>query len=418
MNRPFVYRQQKIAGVYQRCNRDCPANRCAEHRWAFHIELPAGPDGRRRQVTKGGFQTGREAMKAREEVGTADRDGKISANPRTTFAGWSAEWLAGKIERGELKPSSARAHTDALRLHLVPQLGRYKLTELTGYHLTRAYGAILRDRRAQVAEATKDGRKVPPSISPASIVRMHGVVSGCLRSAEKAGLVPRNVAPHAELPTWRPTEVRPWTPDQARQFLDWLDRQSDRLAPLIHLAVHTGLRRGELLALGWADVDLDTGTARVWRQRVTVAGAVSVVDHPKTRSGERTVPLFPGTVAVLRQWRAQQNRERLAWEGAWNDRGWVFTHEDGKPLFPDTVGRVFAKRARQAELPPLRFHDLRHTFASIAADAGVPIEMLSKVMGHANVRTTLQLYAHLYPETHRRVADLVGEKLASRAATG
>ncbi|MFF0122953.1 tyrosine-type recombinase/integrase [Micromonospora arida] len=422
-NRAFVYRGQKVAGVYQRCNRDCPASRCTEHRWAFHIELPAGPDGRRRQVTKGAFPTGRDAMKAREDVGTADRDGKISTGPRTTFAGWSAEWLATKVEMGKLRPSTKRAHEDALELHLVPRLGKHKLKDLTVGHLERAYGAIMRDRQKLIEEAARTGRKAVGAkgqilrpISPSSIRRMHSIVSNCLASAEKNNLVPRNVARLVDLPDTDEQKPNYWTPQQGQQFLSWLHEHGDRLYPLIHLAMYNGLRRGELLALGWADVDLDDGTFKVWRQRVTVAGEVSVVEKPKTKAGDRRMPLFADTVAALRQWRAQQNRERLQWGPAWNDGGWVFTHEDGKPLYPDSVGRTFRKLTDQAGLPRLRFHDLRHTFATTGRTGGVDMATLSKVMGHSSQKITNDRYAHVSLEAHLQVINRIGETF--RDATG
>ncbi|MGC1211981.1 MAG: site-specific integrase [Micromonospora sp.] len=414
MNRPYYYRREKVAGVFQRCNRDCPPDKCTDHRWAFHIELPAGPDGRRRQISRGGFATGRDAMKAREKVSADEQDGKLGHGPAATFADWADEWLAGKVERGELRPSSHKAHENALA-HLKRQLGRRKLRELTGYDLTKAYMTIIRDRQAEIEKALKNGGKAPRPISPASIVRIHSVANNCLRSAVEAKLIPYNIAADAKKPKHRERRVNPWNPAQARQFLGFLTGSGHRLAPLFHLAIHTGLRRGELLGLGWADVDLDAGTLEVRRQRVTVAGKVSVVDQPKTEAGERLVPLFPGTVAVLRQWRAQQKRERLQWGPAWNDGGWVFTHEDGQPLYPDTVGRTFRKLTDQAGLPRLRFHDLRHTFASIALDAEVPMPILSKVMGHSNSKITEGRYAHLSPEKHGEVMKVIGERLGSAA---
>ncbi|SCG46770.1 tyrosine-type recombinase/integrase [Micromonospora humi] len=416
MNRPYIYRGQQVPGVFQRCNSACPAGKCTVHTWSFHLVLPAGPDGRRPQVTKGGFASGQEAKKAREDAATAARSGKVSSKPGLTFADWSEQWLAGKTALGKLRPSTARAHRDALRLHLVPQLGRYKLKDLTPAHLEKAYAAIVRDRQAQIERAARTGGTAPRPLSPSSVHRMHAIVASCLGSAEKNNLVPRNVARLVELPSGAEKKTACWTPEQGQQFLDWLGQRGDRLHPLIHLAIYTGLRRGELLALGWADVDLDGGTLRVWRQRTVVAGQVAVIEQPKTAAGDRLVPLAPETVAVLRQWRAQQNRDRLAWGPAWADGGWVFTHEDGKPLFPDTVGRVFRRLADQAGLPRLRFHDLRHTFASTGLDVGVQMAALSKVMGHTNPNFTAKQYGHLSAGQHRIVVEAIAKRLSS--ATG
>ncbi|MEU7574065.1 site-specific integrase [Micromonospora sp. NPDC049240] len=416
MNRPYIYRGQKIPGVFQRCNRNCPASRCTVHTWSFHLVLPAGPDGRRPQVTKGGFASGQEAKKAREDAATAARSGKVSSKPGLTFADWSKTWFDGKTELGKFRPSTAKANQIALDLHLRPQLGKYKLKDLTASHIERAYGAIMRNRHREIEAATQAGQPAPRPISPSTIHRMHSIVTNCLASAEKNGLVVRNVARLVELPKAENPKPAYWTPKQGRYFLDWLHERGDRLYPLIHLAIHAGLRRGELLALGWADVDLDNELLQVWRQRTTVAGAVSVVEKPKTEAGDRPVPLFPDTAAVLRHWRAQQNRERLAWGPAWNDGGWVFTHEDGQPLYPDTVGRTFRKLADQAGLPRLRFHDLRHTFATTARTAGSDMATLSKIMGHSSPKITNDRYAHVSIEAHRQLINQIGE--AMRDATG
>ncbi|RQX03132.1 tyrosine-type recombinase/integrase [Micromonospora inaquosa] len=420
MKRSFVYRKQHVPGVYQRCNRDCPADTCNVHTWSYHVVLPA-KDGRRPQLTKGGFPNGREAMKAREEAANAGRNGKTSSKPKLTFGDWADRWLAGKVERGELRPSSHTAHLTALG-HLKRYLGSKKLKSLTSQDLTETYTAIIRDRRVEIEKAAKVGKKAVGAngqtlrpISPASITRVHSVANGCLRDAADAKFIDHNPAATAKKPKYQAPKINPWAPAQARQFLDFLAGNADRLNPLIHLAIHTGLRRGELLGLGWADVDLDAGTARVWRQRVTVKGEVFVVDQTKTDAGDRVVPLFADTVAVLRQWRAQQNRERLAWGPAWNDGGWVFTREDGQPLYPDTVGRAFRKRTEQAGLPRLRFHDLRHTFASIALNADVSMPVLSKVMGHTNPNFTTKQYTHLSPEKHSEAMRAVGEKVRSAA---
>ncbi|MFJ6153885.1 site-specific integrase [Micromonospora profundi] len=186
----------------------------------------------------------------------------------------------------------------------------------------------------------------------------------------------------------------------------------------MHLAIHTGLQRGKLLGLGWADVDRDARAARVWRQRVTVKGEVSVVDQTKTATGARLVTLFADTVAVLQQWKAQQNRERLAWGRLGMTAGGCSPGKTAgrrAALLPGHGRTAFRKRTEQARLPHLRFHDLRHTFASIALNADVSMPVLSKVMGHTNPAFTGKRYAHLPPENHGEVMRAVGEKVSSAA---
>jgi len=160
-----------------------------------------------------------------------------------------------------------------------------------------------------------------------------------------------------------------------------------RLYPLFHLIAYRRLRRGEAVGLRWEDIDLDAGLFRVSQQIVQLGWATEVGD-PKSDSGARTVNLDAGTIGVLRLWRAQQDDERRTWGGAWRHTGLVFTREDGSALHPDMATRSFERLYRAAGLPPIRLHDLRHTAASLALQAGVPLKVVSEQLGHSMQVTT------------------------------
>ena len=421
----------KYKGVWQTCTDKCPADRCREHRWTYLVELPAGPDGKRRQVKKGGYASAKEAADARAALVASHRAGTLPADRAKTFGEWLDEWIDDKVRRGEIRDTTERGYRDAIRKHLAPSVGHIKLAELRGIDLTRAYERIQADRQAardtatarnvelaeQAAAADASGSRqgaqaagpvqrvpVPRPVSAASIARVHAVVSGALGDAVP-DLIPRSVALDAKLPKARRRKVRPPTPEQYGALLDAID--GDRCwYPLILLAGHSGLRRGELCGLRWADIDLTTGRVILGPQRTAVGYRV-VEREAKTEAGdERHLWLDAGTLAELRSWHARQAAERLAWGAAYHDGGYVFTHEDGAPLHPDYVTKVVKRLMVRHGLPATaHLHELRHFRASALISAGADIAQVSKAIGHKNIAVTADLYGNLFDAAQRKLAE-------------
>ena len=172
------------------------------------------------------------------------------------------------------------------------------------------------------------------------------------------------------------------------------------------LAASTGMRRGEVLGLRWVDVDLELARVAVRQTRV-LAGRQVVTSEPKTSRGRRSIALDPRTVAALRSWRAAQLEERLAWGAAWTDSGLVFTREDGTPMHPEWLSDAFDWRIRTTGLPRIRFHDLRHTHASLGLAAGVPVKVMSERLGHSTSSFTADAYQHVTPALEGHAASTV-----------
>ncbi len=187
--------------------------------------------------------------------------------------------------------------------------------------------------------------------------------------------------------------------------------------PLFHLIAYRGLRRGEAVGLRWQELDLDTGQARITRQVVQL-GWRTEVGEPKTDSGARTVSLDTTTVAVLRSWRVTQVAERDRWGQAWRAAGLVFTREDGSPLHPDLVTDTFARLSQRAGLPPIRLHDLRHTAASLALQAGVPLKVVSEQLGHSSLAITADTYTSALPAVAQAAAEAVAAVVPRAGAAG
>lgn len=418
-------------GVFQRCNETCPpkGERCRSHTFAWRFEAPPGPDGKRRQLGKDGYRTAQEAADARAEKIRQHRTGTLPTDARKTLGEWLPEWLASKIARDEIEDTTARGYADNIKNHLIPQLGQRKLAELRGLDITRAYAAIQRQREEEIKAAQEQNKlyaeqaeklnaerrdagkvrmarpkrvAVPRAVSAASIARIHACLSGALKSAVKAGLVPRNVAADAELPRVERHKVRPPQPEQYGALLDQI--AGERLFALVVVAGYSGLRRGELAGLKWEDVDVKTGRVVVRRQRVSV-GYKIVERDTKTEAGQdRIVYLDDDALADLKSWRKSQAEEHLKWGAEYHDGGYVFTREDGTPYHPDYITKVVSRLLRRAGIPAAKLHALRHFRAAWLISMGTDIAVVSKTMGHKSIAITSDIYGSLAEKAAKDLA--------------
>lgn len=435
-------RSPKHKGVYQRCAKECPADRCRTHKWAYAVELPPDPTGHRQQLAKGGYDSAKDAADGRAEVLSQHRAGTLPTDREKTFGAWLDECVTAWVERGDIRDSTERGYRDNIKNHLRPRLGHHKLAELRGVDLTRAYAAIARDRQAEIdaakaknldyaaeAERLNAARAargmtrmlapkrvaVPRPVSPASIARIHAVVSGALGDAVP-DLIPRSVAADAKLPKVTHRKVRPPTPEAYGELLDAIE--GDRWYPLVLVAGHSGLRRGELCGLKWEHIDLKTGRIVLGPQRTSVGYRV-VEREAKTEAGdERIVYLDADVLADLRKWKAQQNKERLAFGEAYHDGGYVFTREDGQPLHPDRITKIVKRAMVRHGLTTSKLHDLRHFRATALISAGVEIAAVSKTLGHKNISVTNDLYGNLDAKAAKDTADRARGRVPRQRRTG
>ena len=375
--------------------------------WTYWVELPPGPDGRRRQKTKGGFRTKKLAGDAANEVIGALLNGTYVEPTRVTVGQFLIEQWEPAI-RATIRPSTFASYDMHVRKYLVPRLGGIALQKLTPPAINALYGELLRP--------ADDAR----GLSAASVRRVHATLHKALRDALRWQLVARNAASAADPPRARRPEMHVWTADQLRAFLDGVSDSS--LAALWTFYALTGVRRGEGLGLRWADVDLDGRRAAI-RQTVIPLRTGIAFSEPKTDKGRRSIALDDDTVVVLRRHRRAQLEDRLAVGVGYHDLDLVFARPDGSPLNPEWISRTFTRLARQLGLPPIRLHDLRHTHATLALVAGVATRVVGDRLGHSALAVTADTYQHvtldLEEDAASRVARLVfGEpaepSLASR----
>jgi integrase len=269
------------------------------------------------------------------------------------------------------------------------------LQRLTPSHLNRLYAELLAYGRIE-----REG-----GLSARTVRYCHTILRRALADAVRWNRLPRNVADSADPPTKNATTstpMRTWTAEQLRAFLGSV--RDDRLHTAYVLLASTGARRGEILGLRWRDVDLDAARISI-RQTLVSVDYRAQFSEPKTAKGRRNVALDPATVSALREHAERQALERAIFGDAGLDL--VFSEPDGSPLHPHQFSQAFKIRTKQAGLPTIRLHDLRHTYATLALQAGVHPKVVSERLGHASVSITLDTYSHAIPAMEETAASLV-----------
>jgi len=363
--------------------------------WTYQFPVTRG--GRRRQISKGGFRTKRECQDAlTDALADWQKGARVEPSKITVAEYLEGSWLP-LIEHA-VKPTTFRGYTDIVRKRIVPLVGDVRLAELNEGDIARMYSSLRTDGR-------RDGSG---GLSEASLQHTHVVLRKALKDAVKGAhgprLLLRNPADDVERPRRRRKEMRVWSGDELRRFVH--ATRGNRLHACWVVAATTGLRRGELLGLRWEDVSLDDRVLSVKRSRVAVGYEVRE-GTPKSGRGRR-VDIDSETVAVLRRHRARQFEDRMAWGEAWTDSGLVFTREDGNGLHPQAVSQAFERSVRHADVPAIRFHDLRHTHATLMLGASVHPKVVQERLGHASIQITLDTYSHVMPGMQADAAARVG----------
>jgi integrase len=362
--------------------------------WTWYFDAVDPVTGKRRQRSKGGFRTKREAQAALSEALAAYRAGTLVEASRLTFGVFLDEWLPTMA--ANLEPNTHEVYGHYARAYIKPRLGHMRLQQLTATNL-----------RALYTELAASGGRSGQGLKPKTVKNVHTLIHRALEDAVDQGLVTRNVAAlrSARPPKLERVERGVWSPEDLRRFLRAME--ADRLAALWLLLATTGLRRSEALGLPWRAIDLESGQLTIVQKLVTIAGKPTIRLGTKSPAGRRSIALDPATVAALKAHRARQLQERLARGEPWQDHDLVFTREDGTPLRPTQLTRMFARLARKAGLPSLTLHGLRHTYATASLQAGVPVKVVSERLGHANTAITSDLYQHVLRAMDAEAANTV-----------
>lgn len=344
--------------------------------------------GRRRR-----WVTARTRRDAHEKLTVAIREAQHGLSPadtRLTVAQFLKEWLA--TTKPSIRPRTWIRYEQYIRVHTVPLIGHLRLSRLQPQHLQALYA-----------------NRIEAGLSTSSVAHLHTVIHTALGQAERWGLAPRNPARLARPPRVSRREMTALTPEQVSLFL--AAARGDRLEALYVAAVTTGMRQGELLALRWSDVDLETRTVRVRATLMVTKGGFEFAE-PKSARSRRQISLTLTAIAALRRHRAGQLEERLGAGSSWTDHDLVFASEIGGPLDGSNIlRRSFHPLLHRAGLPRVRFHDLRHSAATLMLSRGVPLKIVSEILGHSQISLTADTYMHVTPGMQREAAAAVDAAL-------
>jgi integrase len=343
--------------------------------------------GRTRPRWVGGFPTQKAAKAARDKARVNVSRGTYVAPTNLTVSDWLDQWLTGHTV--ELKPSTVHAYRQKIDSYLKPTIGAERLQSLSPSRLSVVF-------RTMSESGGAGGRP----LSARSVEYTRAILRKALNDAVTERVIEINPVTGSKIPKrdGKPKHVT-WTGAQQRSFLAAVDATRWSVVWLVALA--TGMRRGELCGLTWADVDLKAGVIAVERS-TTQLGGRRVTTTPKNHE-RRKVSIDPTTTAALKEWRRKQAEERLAWGAAYQDvDGLVFTWEDGTPVPPDYLTKEFVKVQSSLGLPRMSLHGTRHSHATTLLREGVPVHIVSKRLGHKDPSVTLNVYADAIPEDDDR----------------
>jgi integrase len=374
--------------------------RRAKDSYTVVVNLGADPEtGKRRQqwVTVKG--TKRDAERRLSELLSQLDSGTFVRPRKITVGEYLQQWLADYVEL-HCSPKTIESYRQVIDSHLVPELGGIKLVDLEARHLQTVFA-----------------RKRESGLSARTVRYLYSLMSQVLRYAVKQGILNRNVAQNTEPPKMERRELNTIRPEQINIFLE-AARETPHYA-LFYLLLHTGLRRGEALALKWKNVDMGLASLGV-QAYLSITLSLSKVDgktyirEPKTSSGRRRVALPPSLTLVLKQHKLKQQESFALLGRTFTDEDYVFCHHDGTPLDPSTVSHSFAHALRKAGLPPMPLHGLRHSHATLLLQAGTHPRVVMERLGHSSIRVTLDTYSHvvggLQESAAQRFDDFVGAK--------
>ena len=360
------------------------------------------PDGRWQinlRVTDESGQTGRHtvygttAQEARDKAAEIRRrieGGQPAKDRRQTVAAFTVHWIDTTLQASERKRNTKIMYAGVARTHIISSsLAGLTLDRVRPSHVE---GWIVELRRKGLAEST--------------VRSAYTILRAVLDTAVRDGALGSNPAAAIRRPRVTAKEAPHLTPAQVTDLLH--AAEGGRYAPLFAFLVHTGLRRGEALALQWSDVELPRGILRVRGTLSRIDGEL-VVTEPKTAKSKRSIPISEPADRLLRSQRATQDRERQHAGPAWRRTGFVFTTEFGEPCDPRNAFRALRAAATRAGLPHAGLHTLRHSAASVMLTRGVPLKVVSDILGHSSIAITGDIYGHVSPDVARQAMSTLGE---------
>jgi len=373
-----------------------------ENSYSIVINLGKDPDsGKRKQRWYSIKGTKKAAEKKLSELLHELDTGMLVKPTRVTVGQYLDQWLLDS--KVNIAPNTAQTYYWFIERHIKPAIGQMTLTALRPEHLQRLYSDKLTSGR-------RDGSG---GLGSRSVRYIHTTMHKALKSAVKLGMLSRNPADAVDVPKVTRHEIQVMTETDLHIFLEYA--KSTSYYALFYVALFTGMRRSEILALRWCDLDLLLCQASVSRTLHQLYNREFIIRQPKTAKGRRLIALSPSTVAVFREHQAVQEEQRRALGLALQDDDLVFSQPDGKPLLPDSITAAWRNLARRTGLKGVRLHDARHTHASLMLKQGIHPKVVQERLGHASIKITLDIYSHVAPGIQQAAANRFDEVLLTKA---
>ena len=371
--------------------------RTSDEKWVGSITL----ENRKRRVFYG--KTRKEVQEKLKVALREQQQGTLVTAPRQTLAQFLTDWLENS-QRQSVRPRTYERYEELVRLHIAPALGRYELQKLSAQHLQAFYA-----------------KKAEEGLSATTINHFHNVLHKALDTAVKWNLVARNVCDLVSPPRRKRYEVHPLTLEQVHKLLAVVE--GHEMEALFRLALATGLRRGELMGLKWQDINLDAGVLQVRRilSRVPskMPGKGYVEAEPKTQKSRRSVVIASFALEALKQHRERQREAEITAGPLWQDHDFVFCTSIGTHLNPtrDMLDQLKVL-LKKAGLPDIRFHDLRHSAATLLLSVGVHPKVVQEILGHSQISITMDVYSHVLPGMQQEAMSRLNDALREGTTSG
>ena len=352
----------------------------------YRVCFDYGVDRNGRRVRKyRTFDTKRDATRAFNEHKVKMDKGTQIMPSEYTFAQWLDYWYKDII-LPQIEETTAYGYRGMIENYLKPQLGEIRLQKLTARDIQQYYTWLMDEKE----------------LSPNTVIKHHNLLTNTLNAAERQEYITKNPMRAVSPPKKRQREAKFYTPEQLGVLL--AKAVGTRLELPMFICAYLGLRRGELCGLRWSDVDLEHKTITIENTR-TQAGKKEIEKGTKTASSTRTLYLPDTLCDMLKAAREHQQACRAEYKNAYDDNDYVVVMEDGRPFRPNYLSELFGKFLADNDLPKIVLHELRHTFASLSNQAGIPAYNIGKALGHSTPATTQKIYTHLLDQTHTQAVE-------------
>ncbi|SMO54268.1 site-specific integrase [Melghirimyces algeriensis] len=352
--------------------------------WYFTLDIGKDERGKRKQKKVGGFKTKKEAEKACAELIAQIESEGYKEPKKVTLEEFMVDYFENHVKH-TIRRTTFYNQMSLVNKHILPKLGNLQLAKITPMILQRFYNEMIEQ-----------------GYSASYIRGIHAIIGKTLKTATEWDYISKNVATLIKLPRVTRREINIWSMEEATRFLSLVKDRSTFIA--YALAIYTGMRKGEILALRWQDCDLDKGQISVRQTLYHTKGGL-IFQEPKTRGSRRTISISDYLIKCLKKHKRKQNHIKLQLGSGYQDHGLIVCHTHGTPIHPQDINRDLKRAIKKHNFRPISFHDLRHTHATMLLQLGENPKVVSERLGHSSVTITLDTYSHVLPDMQKSLAE-------------